>query len=458
MARTAVRLGFVPVVRPLFRGSKMGLWEASQRALAVLAPKLGFELAYISPAVGDEDVARRRAAEAQAAGLDLLLVQHTTFTSGDPLVPFLELPIPLALWAPPEVTTGGFLPQNALCGMNLALSHPVSRSLPVKWFYGAWDSQAFQRDLQVTIAALRGWRALRAGRVLWIGGPAPGYDRLRSVPDLPLKVDRVDLSAFLADVARLPDADVEERLATLDEPMTFDRDQLRGCVRVELALERAAQGYDGVALRCWPEIPDQLGTMACAAYARLEDRGWTMACEGDVGGLASQVAVAAVTEHPAVLLDLSHVDGAELLFWHCGNVSRVWAAGGTRLEPHFNRALPAVRAMRLRPGPASGLRFVEDRRAIVYAGEVSNRPDVYQGVSGWIGTLRWADTPIDGEGFVAAVLNYRLPHHFAWGLGNAEAALMELCAWLGYRVLGPNAGGRVLPAGNPVAAPSMRTN
>jgi len=454
MPHAVVRLGFVPVVRPLFRGARMGLWEASREALAALGTRLGFELAYTSPAVGDEGEARQRAAEAQAAGVDLLLLQHTTFTSGDPVVPFLELPIPLGLWALPEVTTGGFLPQNALCGMNLALSHPVARPLPVKWFYGGVDDPGFERELGTTIAALRGWRALRAGRVLWIGGPAPGYDRLRAVPDLPLRVDRAELSAFLADVARVTDADVEERLATVDEPTSFDRGLLRACVRLEVALERAARGYDGVALRCWPEIPEQAGAMACAAFGRLEDRGCTMACEGDVGGLASQLAVAAVTEHPAVLLDLSHVDGAELLFWHCGNVARVWAAAGTRLEPHFNRALPAVRVMRLRPGPASGLRFVEHRRAIVYAGEVRDRTDVYQGVSGWIGALRWAGTPVDGDGFVAAVLNHRLPHHFAWGLGDMEGALTELCAWLGYRVLRPDAGGHVLPAGSPDATPS----
>ena len=213
----------------------MGLWEASQRALSGLGARLGFEFAYTSPAVGDEDEARRRAAEVLAAGVDLLLLQHTTFTSGDPVVPFLELPIPLGLWALPEVTTGGFLPQNSLCGMNLALSHPVARPLPVKWFYGGVDDPGFERELGTTIAALRGWRALRSGRVLWIGGPAPGYDRLRAVPDLPLQVDRAELPAFLADVARVADADVEERLATVDEPASFDRDLLRGCVRLEVA-------------------------------------------------------------------------------------------------------------------------------------------------------------------------------------------------------------------------------
>jgi L-fucose isomerase-like protein len=160
-----------------------------------------------------------------------------------------------------------------------------------------------------------------------------------------------------------------------------------------------------------------------------------MACEGDLAGLASLLAVAAVTEKPAVLLDLSHIEDDSLLFWHCGNAPRVWAAGNTELQAHFNRGLPAVRDMRLTSGPVSGMRFLEGRRAAVYAGSVLPRRDGYDGVSGWIGNLRWAGAPAGARGFLATVLNRRLPHHFAWGMGDAEAGLIELCAWLDHEVL-----------------------
>ncbi|MDQ7840929.1 MAG: fucose isomerase [bacterium] len=436
MDKTMVRVGLVPIVRPVFRGARMGLVESSRKALAALADRLGFALAYAGAPVTDAEEARARAAEVaellRAGALDLLLVEHVTFATGDLVVPLLGLDMPMGLWALPEATPDGPLPQNALCGLNLSLSLQTGRATPVKWFYGSPDGEAFQARLATTLQALRGRKAVREGRVLWIGGTAPGFYRLEAVPDLPLRVDRAPLDVVFNALAQVDEDSVTARLAEMDEPSSIPRDDLRPTIRLEIALERLSEGYNGIALRCWPELPDRAGTMACAAFARLADRGLPHACEGDLAGLASMLAVTAVTGEPSALLDLSHADDDGLLFWHCGNAARAWAAGTTRLEPHFNRELPAVRDMRLAPGPVSGLRFLEGRRAAVYAGTVLDRRDGYDGVAGWIGHLRWAGKPASAGGFLASVLNLRLPHHLVWGRGDAEAALLELCAWLGH--------------------------
>ncbi|MDR7417904.1 MAG: fucose isomerase [Armatimonadota bacterium] len=438
-----LQVGLVPIVRPLFRGARMGLQESSRQALAALGADLGFALAYAPDPVGDAAAAQAAAREVAArhatGALDFVLVEHITFATGDLIAPFLALPVPMGIWALPEIATTGPLPQNALCGLNLSLSLPAPRDVPVKWFYGDAADAGFRRRLEVTVRALRGARAVRRARVLWIGGTAPGFTRLESLPDLPVHVERRPLGVVFDAMRAVDDAAVEARLADLTEPSAIRRDDLRGAVRVELALEALAGGYDAVALRCWPEIPDRTGVQTCSAYARLADRGCPFACEGDAAGVISMLGVAAVTGEPAVLLDLSHVDRQGLLFWHCGNAARVWAAGGhTRLAPHFNRGIPAVRDMRLAPGPVSGLRFLEHRRAAVYAGTVLERHDGYDGVSGWIGNLRWAGRPLTPDGFLASALNHRLPHHLVWGRGEDEAALLELCAWLGHEPLVPD--------------------
>lgn len=437
-----IKIGLVPIIRPLFRGARMGLLEQNQQGLAGLGPRLGFEITYTAPPVADADEAQACAAEIagriRAGSLNFVLILHVTFATGDLVLPILEQPVPAGIWAIPEVTTTGPLPQNALCGLTLSLSLPVSRQIPVKWFYGSASDPTFQDRLEVTVKALRGWKALREGRLLWIGGTAPGFFRLERLPDLPLRIDRAPLENAFAAIEQVGDDQVSARLATVDEPSSMPKEDLRATIRLELALEHLARGYDGVALRCWPELPDRAGTMACAAFARLGDRGIPLACEGDAAGLASMLAVAAVTGGPAVLLDLSHIDGDRLLFWHCGNAPRAWAAGETRLVPHFNRGIAAVRDMRLAPGDACGLRFVEGRRAAVYAGRVLPRADGYDGVSGWVDQLRWAGEPVSSRGFLASVLNHRLPHHFAWGRGDAEGPLLELCAWLGHEALRPD--------------------
>jgi L-fucose isomerase-like protein len=435
-----LRLGLVPIVRPLFRGAHMGLQETSRQGLVALGPRLGFEVTYAADPVGDleqaGEAARAIDARRRAGALDLVLIEHITFATGDLITPFLEIPLPLGIWALPEATSHGPLPQNALCGLNLSLSLPSPRTVPVKWFYGSADEAGFQTRLGVTVQALRGMRAVRDARLLWVGGTAPGFYRLESLPDLPLHIDRLPLDAVYDALEGVSDLEAGDRLAAYDEPTAIVRDDLRATARLEAALEHLAEGYDGVALRCWPELPDAVRSMACAPYGRLADRGCAFACEGDAAGLVSMLAVAAVSGHPAALLDVSHVDGGGLMFWHCGNAGRAWARDGqTRLTRHFNRGIAAVREMRLAPGPVSGLRFLEDRQAVVYAGEVLDRPDGFDGVSGWIGRLRWAGREATPQAFLASVLNHRLPHHLVWGLGDAEPALLELCGWLGHRPL-----------------------
>jgi L-fucose isomerase-like protein len=434
-----IRVGLIPLVRPLFRGAKMGLAESSAQELAELGERLGFTLTYTPSPLRDADEARTRAAEIQtlhrARELDFVLIEHVTFATGDLVQPLLDVDIPMGVWALPEVAASGPLPQNALCGLNLTISLPTSRTLPVKWFYGRAGDSDFVARFTITIEALRGWTSVQQARVLLIGGTVPGFTRLESVPDVPLRIDRAPVDAVVDAVAAVSAARMRARLLEIREPSAIPAERLHAAARLELALGDLGDGYDGVALRCWPEIPDRTTAMPCAAFARLADRGCAFACEGDVAGLVSMLAVAAVTQQPAVLLDLSHKDGDALMFWHCGNAARVWAATETRLRLHFNRNLPAVRDMRLAAGPVSGLRFLEGRRAVVHAATITARADAFDGVSGWFGDLRWAGKPAGADAFLASVLNHRLPHHLVWGRGDHEAALLELTGWLHHEII-----------------------
>ena len=98
--------------------------------------------------------------------------------------------------------------------------------------------------------------------------------------------------------------------------------------------------------------------MPCAAVARLFDRGRPGACEGDVLGAVSLLALQALSGGPTALMDLSHIAGDGLVFWHCGNAPKALAAEGvTRLETHFNRPeIGCVRGMRVASGEATMLR------------------------------------------------------------------------------------------------------
>lgn len=91
---------------------------------------------------------------------------------------------------------------------------------------------------------------------------------------------------------------------------------LEATARLVVALRHLAQGYDGVALRDWPEIPERLGVVPSAALARLADEGFTFAPEGDLMGLLSQLVLEAVGGGKAILLDIVVAEGRALQLWH----------------------------------------------------------------------------------------------------------------------------------------------
>lgn len=426
-----LRIGLVPIVRSLFRGSRFGLEQQSRMALEALGKEHGFELAYVADPVADAAQAEAVAKAAQAADLDLLLVQHVTFATGDVFLPLLQLPIPVGLWALPEVWETGPLPQNAVCGLNLGVS---LLEKPAKWFYGSAEDPWFLSRFSLTLAALRGARALRRSRVLLLGGHAPGFFAFDAVPQTGMNVERAKMDELFEALQAVTDAEVDELVADFKELSEYPVAQLRETFRLELAIEKIARGYDGVAIREWPEIPDTTGAMAYSAMARLADRGHTFAPEGDVMGLAGQLALQAVTKQPSILLDISHFGPKGVMLWHGGDAPKAWANGPTRLIPHFNRNLPAMRDMALKAGEVSGFRLLKDNKAVIHGGYVSGEKG-FDGDSSWLTKASWSGQEISPQQFLTSWLNHRIPHHMAVGMGQVEEPLLEMCAWLGLEVL-----------------------
>ncbi len=91
--------------------------------------------------------------------------------------------------------------------------------------------------------------------------------------------------------------------------------------------------------------------------------------------------------------------------------------------------------MTLKAGKVSGLRLLENGKAVVFGGEVVSRESRYEGVSGWVTNFRMAGQALSSRDFLANILEYRIPHHLVFALGDCEAALTETCLWLGYEVL-----------------------
>jgi hypothetical protein len=466
---TTPRIAHIALVRPAFKGDAAAAVRRSRDGLAVLATETGAELMVPETGVGphprsgeplppgtvtDLDEARRAAAALEADPPDLLLLQHVTFATGELVAPLIAAAPRLALWALPEGPDGvGPLPFNALCGLQMTLSllgaPPVAHGdRPAKWLYGEVGEDRFARSFATTVSALRALRTLERATVLRIGGTAPGFYALEERPEALRGVRVVDaeLAELFARVAAVPEAEAARRAEAGRAGHDVDVDDatlLRGA-RIEAALEGIAEEAhaDALAGRCWPELPDACGAMACAAMGTLAGSGTPAACEGDLMGALSMLALQGVADGPAVLMDLSDLDEADdaLLLWHCGNAPAAWAdpdGPRPRLTTHFNRdGVGPVRDETLRPGAASAFRLLDGgRSALVASGTLRGvRRAGYDGVRGWWAAPSWAGTELPAGRFLAELLEQRIPHHLALAAGDHRAALAEACGWLGATV------------------------
>ncbi len=432
-----MRVAAVSVQRPIFRGDKQAVWTRSVRGLGAVVAELGGVLETArDPVTGAHD-ALAKGAELAATAPDLVLVQATTFATADCFLPLLRTGRPTILWAVPEPTTGGPLPLNSLCGANFVLS-VAGDETPV-WLYGDLGDEAVRGRLRVLLRAARAVARLRRARVLLIGGPAPTFARFAVTPAAVAArfgstVSPVPLEELLTRVRAVPDHRARvagQELQAAEDSAAVTAAQATAAGRVELALAELAAGYDAVAIRCWPELAEQTGAMPCASVARLCDRGCPAACEGDVLGALSMIALQAMAERDPVLLDLSHVTDDGAVFWHCGNAPKSLAAGPTRLATHFNRPdTGCVREMCLAPGPTTMLRFTDSDRAVFFEGERRAATMQFDGVSGVLADVRWAGRQLDTGALVAAVLDRRLPHHYAFVPGHWADECRALANWL----------------------------
>jgi L-fucose isomerase-like protein len=94
---------------------------------------------------------------------------------------------------------------------------------------------------------------------------------------------------------------------------------------------------DGIALRCWVELQEQLGISACVLLGALNDRGVPAACEVDVGNAVAMYALHLASGEPATCLDWNNNYGEEddkCILFHCGPVPKSLMADRGRIADH----------------------------------------------------------------------------------------------------------------------------
>jgi len=146
---------------------------------------------------------------------------------------------------------------------------------------------------------------------------------------------------------------------------------LRRVASMKLVMQEwiVANRLDGVAIQCWPALQGLLGICCCFVDGELTDLGVPVACETDVNGAVTAVALQAAARGDSAVffadLTVRHPDddNAELL-WHCGPfpLSLADPECSPRISGHYMqpKRLPAVGMWRLKEGAVTIGRFDGD--------------------------------------------------------------------------------------------------
>ena len=448
-----MKTGILPLARSTF-----DVPFAEERLAAMLAAldDLGCELHGPRHLLLEPDAADAAMEEVLATAPELVLVAQVTFTDAAFIARLAgATDAPMAIWAPPEPRLGGRLRLNALCGLNLA-SYALGRlGRPFSYLYAEPEDDAGDA-LGELIAGRRrvvprDGRASGAApldevpapmRIARIGTHPEGFDTCRYDPGTltrcaGVEVDEMDLETLFDSARALPEAEVapvraqvEAQLPNLGE---LDAGEVDRSLRLAGALEalRETGGYDGFAIRCWPETFTQYGGAVCGPVSMMGEARAPCACEADVHGAATLVLLQRLSGEAVFLVDLVDLDAADDsgVVWHCGQapVSMADPAAQMRGTVHTNRKQALLYEFPLRPGRVTFFRLSQafgTPKIVVAGGEMLRRPLAFAGTSG---VVRF-DRP--AQAILKDIMDTGMEHHMALAYGDHRGKLASLATAL----------------------------
>mgnify|MGYP001623719825 FL=1 len=463
------RIYLVSTVQTSFWGSGERQYEKRFiPRMEQLAAELHFELTCQHEIVTSEAEARAARDRIRAGSYDLLLIQVSTFADGNIITPLAQAGPRIGLWAVPEITRDGAIPNNSFCGINMyasILHQYIDRGLAYKWFFGDVDDPLFIDRLRVTVSALSALRSLQGARVGLIGGIAPGfndlyYDERQTRKALDVTVDRTLEFSDVKDraLAYTPEqiapivAEIRAESTRIADDMTDFG--LENTARVYKAFEDIVreQQFDAIAISCWPRFRKELGIVVCSVIGRLLQNGIVAACEGDVDSAISMLMLTRLTGVQPMLMDLSKPDFQDdsVLMWHCGSAPRRYAdSSGVTFDGHYkpgsrvtcmdNIRVSGVNNMYYAAQPVTIARFTDDYRGLLtFSGSFLAKQDHgYDGSRGWVGDMTMDGQPLSSLTLANTILSRGLQHHFPIVSGHVEAEVREIAAWLGVTPVEP---------------------
>lgn len=383
-------------------------------------------------------------------GVDAIFAAHCNFgeeTAVGRVCSLLRKPV--LLWGPRDEAPGpaGERERDTQCG--LFATSKLLRRIGVPFTYVTncrLDDALLERGLDTFLRAATVATSVRGARIGQVSTrPTPFTSTMCNESELlerwGIEVVPAQLPNVIADVRDRTDSDdVSEELERMGSRLDLsavEEDARRRLAALKLVLQDWAveQRLEAVAIHCWDAIALPLGVVPCVVNGLLSEVGLPVACETDVNGAVTAVALqaAALGESPTFFADLTirhpENDDAELL-WHCGPFPVALAA---------EDAEPAVGGHYMRKEGASGVGHFRIRGGDVTLGRFDGDNGGYRFLIGHArgcdgpptrGTYLWVQTgnwPLWEEKLIYGPYI----HHVVGVHGKFAAALHEGMRYLG---------------------------
>ena len=195
------------------------------------------------------------------------------------------------------------------------------------------DSDAFRRDLEWFAGVCRVVNGLRTARIGAIGARPAAFNTVRYSEKLleasGIDVETVDLSEILGRIGRMSNDDnaARQKLQSIKDYVPtggVPPESLLKMAKLAAVIEAWMKETDVTvsAVQCWTAIEEYFGIVPCAVMSMMSERLMPSACEVDVTGALSMVALVLASGTPAGLADWNnnYKDAPDkCVFFHCGN-------------------------------------------------------------------------------------------------------------------------------------------
>ncbi|MBR2572572.1 MAG: hypothetical protein IKE30_10715 [Clostridia bacterium] len=424
-----VRIGFVPSTWESWDGSEYTgrlQWAKAmrRRCLDVMEKTPGLEIVVPGEeltefgCVGTVEEGMKTAQLFREKNIQGMIIGNMNFgheTSLGPILSTIDREMPILHFA---TRSGAYSPQgnratDTWCGQFMTCSAMKRRGLKFEHIITCDPEEPeFAEKLAVFTRAVNAITRFRGARILQIGTRPTGFESEFFSEQAMMKNFRqvlvpVDLATAYETMDEIkPDdprvlAIAEEIRSGADIISEETPNSINTQARFELTLKTLLEKFhcSAIASSCWETLQHKYGIAACSTFSRLNNQGITTACEVDVMGALTMLAMnsCALGEVPADFIDWTDLHPTEKnvwLAWHCGNAACQLCASGCQTHLRMNERLGlwgpycyGAYDFRMKYGPVTCARMMEydGKYSMFYGtGEAVDIGPISRGTYAWV--------------------------------------------------------------------------